>query len=383
VPERSRRWSARLGLTTAAAALAASAALLAAFLVQAASGSPAAASCRWRRAGPPRLTLAVAVESVAARSASNVWLAGFVYRSSADDGMASWHWNGKRWSGVGVKGLTARVSPLFSVSSSGRDAWAVGRLQSAGLALHWNSRFKDRFGYTWWARVPVPRALAPAGLDSVAMVSRRDVWAIGEGAVLRWRGTWSRLGAPGFVRGGSALAVTRVPGTSGVWITGYDSDLDEWHAALWTGSRWEDSIVAPGLIHNRPGRNIAAVSTSNAWIVGRAPEQNGSALIFHWDGSSWNPVPELPLPGGPASELSGVAARSASDVWAVGSYRTSSGATRSLMLHWNGTRWSRLAAPGPGLSEVAIVPGSRQAWAVGGSYLGRRLVLDNVVRYRC
>jgi len=70
-------------------------------------------------------------------------------------------------------------------------------------------------------------------------------------------------------------------------------------------------------------------------------------------------------------------------VWTVGSYLTSSGATRSLVLHWDGAKWSRMAAPGPGLTEVAVVPGSRQAWAVGGSYLGKRLVLDNVLRYRC
>jgi hypothetical protein len=140
---------------------------------------------------------------------------------------------------------------------------------------------------------------------------------------------------------------------------------------------------APGLIHGRPGRNIAAISSSDAWIVGRAPDRNGRALVFHWDGSNWNTVTGLPLPAGVSSELSGVAARSANDVWAVGSYRTSSGATHTLALHWDGARWSRVAAPGTGLSEVTVVPGSRQAWAVGGSYLDKRLVLDNVLRYRC
>jgi hypothetical protein len=54
-----------------------------------------------------------------------------------------------------------------------------------------------------------------------------------------------------------------------------------------------------------------------------------------------------------------------------------------LVLSKRRARWSRVAAPGTGLSEIAVVPGSRQAWAVGGSYLGKRLVLDNVLRYRC
>lgn len=358
-------------------------ALLTVSLVEAAPGSPAAASCRWRKAGPSRLSPVVAVESVAAQSASNVWLAGFAFRSSADNGMASWYWSGKGWTGVGVKGLTATVTPLFSVASRGRDAWAVGRLGNGALALHWNAGYRDHLGYTWWARVPVSRAFTRSELTSVAMLSRRDVWAVsGDGAVLRWRGSWSRIRPPAFLVNGSGLSVTGIPGTSSVWITGYNTDLDQWEAARWTGSGWADSIVAPGPIHNHPGRNIAAVSPSSAWIVGRAPGQNGRALLFHWDGSSWKTVTGLPLPTG-ASDLSGVAARSANDVWAVGSFRTSSGATRSLVLHWNGSHWARLAAPGTGLSEVAIVPGSRQAWAVGGSYLGKRLILDNVIRYRC
>jgi hypothetical protein len=296
--------------------------------------------------------------------------------------MGSWHWNGKRWLGVGVKGLTARVSPTFSVASSGRDAWAVGHTAAGALALHWNQRFRDHHGYTWWAQVAVPRALGRPGLNSVAMISRRDVWAVGDGIVLRWRGAWSRVPTPAFVGRWSGLAVTRIVGTRDVWITGYDQDFEQWHAIRWTGAGWADSVVAPGLIHARPGLNIAAVSSSNAWIVGRTPDQKGRALVFHWDGSYWSAVAGLPLPSGVASELSGVVARNASDVWAVGSY-VSSSATRSLVLHWDGARWSRVAAPGTGLSEVAIVPGSRQAWAVGGSYLGKRLVLDNVLRFSC
>ena len=165
--EPSRPLPARLGWTAAAATLVASAAAVTALLVETASGSPAAA-CRWRKAGPPRLSRVVSVESVAARSAKDVWLVGFAYRSSADDGMGSWHWNGKRWVGVGVKDLTATVSPLLSVASSGRDAWAVGRTAwelwpSMEPALSRSSRLH------WWARVPVPRAFGRVGLNSVAM----------------------------------------------------------------------------------------------------------------------------------------------------------------------------------------------------------------------
>jgi hypothetical protein len=158
--------------------------------------------------------------------------------------MGSWHWNGKSWTGVGAKGVTAPVTPLFSVASSGSDAWAVGRIGDGALALHWNVRYRDHLGYTWWTRVQIPHALAPTNPSSVAMVSRRDVWVVGDGFVLRRRGKWGRIRPPAFVTGGTALALTKVPGTTAVWLTGYDQDLDEWHAARWTGSGWADSIVA-------------------------------------------------------------------------------------------------------------------------------------------
>jgi hypothetical protein len=102
VRERPRPLPTRLGWTAAAATLAGSAAVVIALLVETASGSSAAA-CRWQRAGPPRLSPVVSVESVAARSAKDVWLVGFAYRSSVDNVMGSWHWNGKRWLGSGSR----------------------------------------------------------------------------------------------------------------------------------------------------------------------------------------------------------------------------------------------------------------------------------------
>ena len=353
--EPSRRLPARLGWTAAAATLAASAAVVTALLVETASGSPAA-SCRWRKAGPPRLSRVVSVESVAARSAKDVWLAGFAYRSSADDGMASWHWNGKRWVGVGVKGLTATVSPLFwwpraaatpgrSVArhrellpSTGTSAFGITsatpggpgcacRVRLDGPGLNWSRSSPARhLGGRRWHR-PALAGLLVAGRDA-----RVREQLVGD----------RRHQDRGHERG---------------LDHGYDQDLDQWRAARWTGADWSASTVATGLIHARPGLNIAAVSSSDAWIVGRSPQQKGRALVGHWDGTSWSAVVGLPLPPGVASELSGIVARTAHDVWAVGSY-LSSGATRSLVLHWNGARWSRVAAPGTGLSEVAVVPGS-------------------------
>jgi hypothetical protein len=138
---------------------------------------------------------------------------------------------------------------------------------------------------------------------------------------------------------------------------------------------------------------VAFTSARNAWAVG-ATEFAQATLIEHWDGTAWKVVPS---PDGsvwrrvanrnrrimPGSWLSGVAATSATDVWAIGG-RWSGDAARTLILHWDGTAWQPVASPSPGgssgnsyVSAVAVTsPAS--AWAVGEYYDGtayRGLVL--------
>jgi hypothetical protein len=78
-----------------------------------------------------------------------------------------------------------------------------------------------------------------------------------------------------------------------------------------------------------------------------------------------------PSPGKGAATLSGVAGTSRKDVWAVGSYN-SNGAYKTLIEHWNGTRWSVARSPNPASgshttstlsSVVALTPNN--AWAFG------------------
>jgi hypothetical protein len=60
---------------------------------------------------------------------------------------------------------------------------------------------------------------------------------------------------------------------------------------------------------------VAATSAGNAWAVGGA--NSGKTLIVHWNGTAWSRVPSPSLSG--FASLSGVAATSATNAWAVGS----------------------------------------------------------------
>jgi hypothetical protein len=76
----------------------------------------------------------------------------------------------------------------------------------------------------------------------------------------------------------------------------------------------------------------------------------------------------------PPGALGGVAVVSATDAWTVGS--TSTGVT--VILHWNGTAWTRVASPAPSggadLQGVAATSASN-AWAVGYTTAGATLIL--------
>ena len=77
---------------------------------------------------------------------------------------------------------------------------------------------------------------------------------------------------------------------------------------------------------------MAATSASSAWAVGgyRHSTPPNRTFIEHWNGQRWAVQPS-PSVGVSANSLFGVAATSAANAWAVGSYR---GISRTLILNY-------------------------------------------------
>src|SRR5262249_41742758 len=95
-------------------------------------------------------------------------------------------------------------------------------------------------------------------------------------------------------------------------------------------------------------------------------------LLLRWNGTTWSKVPS-PNPGLARNVLDGVTAVSPTDAWAVGSYCTTSSCAvqDTLLLHWNGAHWAKVPSPnlGPitnGLSGVTATSPT-DVW-VAGSY---------------
>jgi hypothetical protein len=108
---------------------------------------------------------------------------------------------------------------------------------------------------------------------------------------------------------------------------------------------------------------VSAVSSRNVWAVGLQPN---NSLIMHWSGSRTTPYEWRVSFTRPVGFFSGVDARSAGDVWAVGG--TDWFSSQTLAEHWNGKTWTRVPTPslaGGGFFDAVAATSASNAWAVG------------------
>jgi hypothetical protein len=129
-------------------------------------------------------------------------------------------------------------------------------------------------------------------------------------------------------------------------------------------------VPSPNSTANDALGAVAVVSPSSVWAAGTAygTSSNSTGLIEHYNGSAWSISATPALSGARYTYLTGLAADSASDAWAVGFELTSRSHTSPVAAHYNGTSWSIAALPQQlqlsGLSAVAAVSASN-VWAVG------------------
>ena len=225
-------------------------------------------------------------------------------------------------------------------------------------------------------------------LAHVAATSGSNAWAVGEyfstgtGRTLveHWDGQrWSVQPSPS---AGSAAGLAGVAATSAssAWAVGFSATgstgTNRTLIEHWDGQRWAVQPSPNVGIGRNDLTGVAATSASNAWAVGYVFRGSGiQTLIEHWDGQRWavQPSPDL----GTSNQLWGVAATSAASAWAVGSYGNGTGPDQTLIEHWDGQSWAVQSSPTVGtqanvLYGVAATSAS-SAWAVGSHPAGRTL----------
>ncbi len=170
-----------------------------------------------------------------------------------------------------------------------------------------------------------------------------------------------------FIEGVAAVSATDM------WAVGYfynsfwpDNQVLTEH---WDGTSWSVVISPNPNTHDNYLEGVTAVSSNDVWAVGFYVDNANHAqtLTEHWDGSGYWRIIGSPDPSTTQNFLTGIAAVSSTDMWAVGNYYNGT-AFKSLIEHWNGGAWTVAATPilqgWDPLAGVAAVS-TNNVWAVG------------------
>jgi hypothetical protein len=287
----------------------------------------------WRSVAVPSVGAAGGdLRAIAAVSARDIWAVGW-----AGDKPLALHYDGTRWRVVPTapnppgEQPGGRLRAVAAVSS--KDVWAVGdRPTSDGpgvLVQHWDGHR--------WTFVPAP-SQQPTDFNALlglAVVSARDIWAVGsrgddfdEPMVQHWDGkAWRVVNVPekpqvdpGDPKNVGLNAVAAVSARN-VWAVGEAGTIEHYDGHSWT------IVKAPRPAADTDGMStvlngVSARSANDIWAVGSV---NGVPVSMHWNGTAWSLVPVPVGAGTTSTELSGVVAVRGSGTTAVGTQQTATG----------------------------------------------------------
>jgi hypothetical protein len=271
-------------------------------------------------------------------------------------------------------------SELFGIAAvSSTNIYAVGDYQpAAGSAQALIERYTGTTTGGNWGKVPSASITIPgngaSALLGIAAVSGSNIYAVGyytlngvrQGLIEHYNGTsWSpSLTIPGSGASGlSGIAAVTVAGTTNIWAVGFYTGNGT-HQPLIEHSSNGTSWARMSITNLSAGSNyglsgVAAVSANDVWAVG-AYSDNGyvKTLIVHYSNGGWSPVMS-PNPGNEEDELYSITALATDDVWAVGSDRGSNFCCniyeQTLIEHYDGTanpdgtpKWAKVPSPFPG-----------------------------------
>jgi hypothetical protein len=243
-----------------------------------------------------------------ALSPDDIWAVGFIqgeekpldlyYQTLIE------HWDGHTWS---IAGPMMRGS-LHSVTAlSAKNVWAVG---TEGYPQIYHT-FVEHWNGASWTRMSSPNAPGNSFLNSVKALSTKNIWAVGSSSVTyplasqtlieHWDGkTWRIVQSPnGDGNLKAELNSVAVISENDIWAVGQLEDKSYEYRTLiehWNGQQWH-SVLSPNAGHANDGNALsgsAGFSTTMVWAVGTLyfdDYPNTTTIIERWDGNAWKIVP--------------------------------------------------------------------------------------------
>jgi hypothetical protein len=213
----------------------------------------------------------------------------------------------------------------------------------------------QRSGATWTQDKAFP-GVKQENVVAAAATSPSDVWSFaakfgGPSRVLHYNGkAWWVVKTFGAQIGGAS-----VPGKNDVWVFGADifgqPALGAWH---YDGHTWK--LTGKGL------QGGSALSASDVWAF-------SGTKVYHYNGAKWagtslkSLLPAKQLLNDPA--ITGIIALSAKNVYAIGNGTLQDEGGPTVILHYNGSKWAKLATGNFGYGTTAALGASQQVSSDG------------------
>jgi hypothetical protein len=258
--------------------------------------------------------------SVAATSPTNVWAVGYESGVGSNEIQTlAERWNGTSWSIVASPSVPQTTNFLYGVATvSANDVWAVGAyFDNATIRYH---TLIEQWNGTAWSIVSSPNGNTPGPksglpgsniLTGVTAISASDIWAVGSDTTItlaeHWNGTaWSIVPSPNptTTNNNVLYAINAVPGTQ--------------------------SYIAAGTATAQGGIATHGVTRSSSHGGPRSSIPTSKTLAESWNGASWSLL-STPNLNSYTNGLSGIAAASATTIWAVGVYQAGASASTLIM----------------------------------------------------
>jgi hypothetical protein len=349
----------------------------------------------WSRAPSPNEgNSASYLAGVTAIDANNVLAVGRYFDQAPQDPPAIYRplimrWDGTSWSVVPSPGIDGAFNELNGVAAGSEvDRWVVGSSGKEGANPDVFIAHSDGRG---WEQSPGSTPGSERRLNAVTVLPTGEAWAVGASyigepdlsrLIMHYSPSACSPPTPGLST--QVATPTPTPTLTSVRLSPVASSTIT-PAGQQVCTTW--SIADNPLVDKYSELlAVSAASPSDVWAVGyhaAGHPANGSGtatpkiertLTMHWDGKAWTQVPS-PNVGSGHNQLTGVAAISKGDAWAVGytgldvDADPSAEDAHTIIMHWDGASWALVPSPDvKGVNnrlKAVWAASSSDVWAVG------------------
>jgi hypothetical protein len=268
----------------------------------------------------------------------------------------AWERNGSTWTQVPFPSLSNEMV-VAAAASSASNAWAFTNQFGTSRALRWN-------GQRWTVVRSFSRAIGGA-----VVLSSSDVWVFGEpivpGAGLgawHYNGrTWSQVRSGQGLEGGSGLSA------SDIWA--FDgADVAHWNGSTWSRTSVASLLPAKQLLNDPALTGIFEQSRHSVYAIGNGnlQDEGGPLVILHWNGSVWSKVAGGNFGFGTLQQFS---SDGHGGLWLP---MPGFGGQKSYLLHYTGGQLIPASLPAGPLAitvdTVALIPGTIEVLGGGDTH---------------